>query len=489
MSISITHKGLGHLVEAVNSSNHYLRLTPGDAQAFTAVNGDYIYAMLRGVLQREIVRIDVAASQLANGLLTVARGQGGTTAQAWPAGTLVLASTNADHYNSLLQLGVYRTIDYNPNEVLTPAYRGEKVYQNGPAGCERWWKAYNGTDPYWDIITGMPCSGEIYQDIGWDYSLLVSGTPVCWEKHTDDTQWSAISGWGSWDGAKWVSTSSYLYLDPPLGEWATGFRPLRMRLTRPTLIYSSWYLYNTSLGYISSGSADIGPDGYEIDLSWLSGKDMRRLRFGGKDGAEIQLSEIEFFICNEEKVISATTDGRVRNSGSNWATVRGASIGDNVDIVDTDHIVAGYLWSDSNYYVSRMFLFFDLSSVTISKLYSAKLNLSKAAYYSSGGIYYIMQEATATPPLALSDFAAFSGLPLCEPAVSPTPGGDVDLEFNEAGLTFLKGKISSGSLALCVREYNRDYGGATPIDDRRDWFYSADYGTEGARPTLHIIGL
>jgi photosystem II stability/assembly factor-like uncharacterized protein len=56
-------------------------------------------------------------------------------------------------------------------------YAGEKVYQNAPAGCVRWWKSFNGVDPYWDIITGAPCGLEGYEDIGWDYDLLMPGDP------------------------------------------------------------------------------------------------------------------------------------------------------------------------------------------------------------------------------------------------------------------------------------------------------------------------
>ena len=182
MTIAISsHKGIGHLLESVGSGDVYLKLTPSDAQAFINVYGDYIYALLRGPINREIVKIDIAASALSgNGILTVARGQGGTSATAWPVGTLVLCTTNADHYNAIIQRGEYRQIAYNPNEILTPLYAGEKIYQTGPAGCERWWKAFNAVNPYWDIITGAACGNETYQDIGWTYDLLM---PIAPEEH------------------------------------------------------------------------------------------------------------------------------------------------------------------------------------------------------------------------------------------------------------------------------------------------------------------
>jgi hypothetical protein len=186
MTIAITHKGIGHLMQSITAGATTMNIPAIEAQAFTNVNGDYIYAILRSATAREIVRIDIAASQFTNGILTVARGQGGSIAAAWPAGTLVLAVTNADHYNSLIQAGASRTISYNPNEVLNPLYRGEKVYQNGPAGCERWWKAFNAVNPYWDIITGVACGSEIYQDIGWDYELLLAVlVPLVWALKKD----------------------------------------------------------------------------------------------------------------------------------------------------------------------------------------------------------------------------------------------------------------------------------------------------------------
>lgn len=177
MTIAISHKGLGHLLKAIGSSDVEIKLKKAEAQAFINLTGDYIYALIRGPIDREIVRIDISSSSSRNGKLAIARGQGGSTASSWPRGTLIMATTNADHYNSIIQRGIHRQIAYNPNEILTPLYAGEKVYQTAPAGCERWWKAFNAVNPYWDIFTGEPCLTEEYQDIGWDYELLLAVAP------------------------------------------------------------------------------------------------------------------------------------------------------------------------------------------------------------------------------------------------------------------------------------------------------------------------
>jgi photosystem II stability/assembly factor-like uncharacterized protein len=175
MTIGFAHKAIGHLLAAVGTSDTELKVDSQVFESFIRIPGDDKYAILRDPVNREIVKIDIAGST--SPILTVARGQGGTSAKSWKTGALIFASTHADHYNSIIQAGAYRTIDYNPNEILSPLYAGEKVYQNSPAGCERWWKSFNGADPYWDIITGDPCGSEVYKDIGWDYDLLMPGDP------------------------------------------------------------------------------------------------------------------------------------------------------------------------------------------------------------------------------------------------------------------------------------------------------------------------
>ena len=190
MSIAFAHKAIGHLLAAIGTTDTQLKVDNQVFESFIRIPGDDKYAILRDPVNREIVKIDVAGSS--SPLLTVARGQGGTSAKSWKTGALLFASTHADHYNAILQRGDCRTIDYNPNEILSPLYAGEKVYQNSPAGCERWWKSFNGSDPYWDIITGAKCGAEGYEDIGWDYELLILGDP--WSEkatltYTDNVRW------------------------------------------------------------------------------------------------------------------------------------------------------------------------------------------------------------------------------------------------------------------------------------------------------------
>jgi photosystem II stability/assembly factor-like uncharacterized protein len=181
MTIGLTHKAVGHLKEAILLTATEITLILNEYEQVLAAPDD-VYLMLRGPVYRELVKVDLSASVWGQ-YLTIARGQGVTSARAWPVGTLLFATTHEDHYNSIIQAAGNRTIDYNPNEILTPLYGGEKVYQTDPAGCERWWKSFNGVDPYWDIITGAACGEENYRDIGWTYDLLLPALP--WQMEFD----------------------------------------------------------------------------------------------------------------------------------------------------------------------------------------------------------------------------------------------------------------------------------------------------------------
>jgi hypothetical protein len=173
--ISLPQKATTHLLYAIAPSDTQISIRINEFDQILSYDGD-VYLMLRGPVYRELVKVDQSLSSWGN-YLKIARGQGGTQARAWPRGALLFATTHEDHYNSILQAGESRTIDYNPNQILSPLYAGEKIYQSGPSGCERWWKSFNAVNPYWDIITGDPCAAEEYTDIGWTYDLLKSTAP------------------------------------------------------------------------------------------------------------------------------------------------------------------------------------------------------------------------------------------------------------------------------------------------------------------------
>jgi hypothetical protein len=175
--IGFTNKAVAHISAPITAEATQISVHDLEYSAILSAYGNSVFLMLRGPENRELIKVDIDASVWGGPLsnyLTVERGQGGTTAQIWPVGSMMFATTHEDHYNEILQRGESRIIDYNPNEVLSPLYAGEKVYQNSPAGCERWWISYNDTDSYWDILTGDACGDEYYQNIGFAWDLLLA---------------------------------------------------------------------------------------------------------------------------------------------------------------------------------------------------------------------------------------------------------------------------------------------------------------------------
>jgi len=484
-SIVFPNKANGHLVEAITASSTLLKVIPGSAQAFIDVTGDYVYALIRGVLSRELVRIDVAGSDMVNGFLSVSRGHGGTTAQAWPVGTLILVCTHADFFNALMQAGGVRTIDYNPNNVLTPAYFGEKVYQSSPAGCERWWKAYNGTDPYWDIITGLPCGSEIYKSIGWDYDLLLPGLLVCWEDYVQPTLWDAMMG--SWTGTYWTA-SSMLYMVPKAGAtWHVGFRPILMRITRD-ILYSTSITFkdtgNHNIGYVSG--AQVGPDGYWLELNWSYDLDINYLMISGAYSGVLNITGIDFFICDQFQTYGSTADGSIKKIASTFSGARDASSGDTVSDTATYEAIRCDK-PNTNFYCYREFFFFDLTSCTLAQLHSAILRLYAYSVTTAvGAPSFVIQAATATPALGTGDFNAFTGPALSDPK-QVGAAGKFEFFFNSDGLTYLESKIGS-VVALCLREYDHDFGNVAPTGNQWANIYMQEDSSSDHKPRLTLYG-
>lgn len=125
--------------------------------------------------------------------LTVERGQDSTVARLWYDGAMMNPRLNTALLNASLQQGAERQVAFNPNGVLTPVYRGEKVFQTGPTDCEkRWFKNVEGTK--WRLVAGAACSSRFeYFDDGYlvtpeldpnDFTIsyletgIIAGNPV-----------------------------------------------------------------------------------------------------------------------------------------------------------------------------------------------------------------------------------------------------------------------------------------------------------------------
>jgi len=108
---------------------------------------------------REIVKV----TGISGRTLTIARGQDSSTARAWPAGSLIEQRLVAADASSFIQRAGFRTVAYNPNGVLSAAYPGEKILQDGAESCQdRWWKNVDTTR--WQLIAGEACDWEFFLD-------------------------------------------------------------------------------------------------------------------------------------------------------------------------------------------------------------------------------------------------------------------------------------------------------------------------------------
>jgi len=167
MPFIFNNRAVSHLEKAITDTETELRIPLADFEQFNRFGSGadaFMFCILRGPIEREIVKIIPDESNYPpDQYLVCERGQGGTVAQDWPAGTLLYLSTTADHYSSIIQRGNERTVGFNPNGVISPDYAGEKIMQD--LGCAvRWWQAITPVDPYWHLIAGEPCAGELFEN-------------------------------------------------------------------------------------------------------------------------------------------------------------------------------------------------------------------------------------------------------------------------------------------------------------------------------------
>lgn len=182
-----------HLAQAVTSTATAITLQAGELYELLKnwTSGKYIYVTLVDLSGNvEVVKI----TAMAGDTLTVERGQDGTTARAWTAGTLVTHRLVAVNLNSFMQKGVFRSITYNPNGALSPAYPGEEVYQSNNA---RWWKQSESNK--WRLIAGQKLETEFEDEDGYIWYMPI------WVNYSDPNYWTPSNI--TWDPAnEWWET-------------------------------------------------------------------------------------------------------------------------------------------------------------------------------------------------------------------------------------------------------------------------------------------
>lgn len=193
--------GYSNLLAGISASAVTAALIPGGVQNFRKgwVSGKAMYlTLVDAARNREIVKV----TAIAGDNLTIERAQGGTSARAWPAGTVVSQRPVAENLNGVIQKEGFRSVSSNPNGVLTARYPGEKIYQSGPAAAQRrWFKSTDGTK--WRLVAGATYGTEYFDA---DDYLVTPVTAVILDPNAD----IAAGGWMKGGG---VDPATYTEID------------------------------------------------------------------------------------------------------------------------------------------------------------------------------------------------------------------------------------------------------------------------------------
>lgn len=502
MAFLFNKRGVSHLSFGIGASDTEIRIPWEDFNQFTRSNardGDTMMAILRDPENREIIEIDLfnIFSGPTDKYLVVNRAQGGTSSQAWPAGTLLFISTHADHYEACFQPDSTRQIDFNPNGVLSPNYQGEKILQY--TGCQiRWWMSFNAVDPYWHLIAGEPCEGEEFIDPGFGFRVWFKTVIECLEQHFDNTKWQPRGSWpGSWDGTKWLAAAPGYFDLEAIGPWKTGYRPTLVKMKVQNFCNRGVFrLYDTGNNIIAENLPgpysviNLGPEGDLWHIDWSNNLDIDRLYMQGVFSDPQAATNIEFFTdeCTSvtANINGAGGDGHVGSPETfSWPAARDATSGTVVSSSAKPFVLA-HRWSPY-YRVYRAFLEFDLSGIVLADPILWEVELFYYGQFTTSGYLHdsCVQESGFVQPLALTDFDNFTG-PLLNRAPEAMIQGSRSLWFNQAGRDYVESMLGLGPVKFCVRDYTYDYNNIAPTHG--PWFHSMNHFELGFGAELRIYG-
>ncbi|MBU0995388.1 MAG: hypothetical protein KJ737_23065 [Proteobacteria bacterium] len=187
------------------------------------------------------------------------------------------------------------------------------------------------------------------------------------------------------------------------------------------------------------------------------------------------------------EITGNVNDGWVENSATFWDTCRQGFWGNSFSGSETENpgcLEAGF--EGGLFAVSRVFLYFDLSTLTLpkyAKIIGARLKIYGYGYSSAQKLS--VQEGTQGETLSLADYSQFTG-PLFGVNVFDFDASGVNaIAFNGDGLSYLNQKI--GSMAkLCLREYDHDFLDSQPNDIFKSGIYFADVSVSDRKPVLEL---
>ena len=279
-------KAITNITDEISAAATTIYIPEGEYKNFLPDTGDYVYLVLRNATYHEIIKVDVSASSAADGL-SVSRNIGGTN-RAWSRGTAIFQVIVAEDLENFLQYGGERQIDYDPNDVLTPSYLGEKVIQTGLSPCQnKCWMARDGVNKVWDIVAGVECGGTVSDPVldpaGGSYGEAQTVTMTC-----------------ATDGASIYYTTDGSTPDETDTLYTTSISVSTTTTIKARAFKENWVYSNVTT------------EAYTINLA--------------------------------ETIEAETSDGSVRKFDASWATARNALTGDGISN-DTQQISI-----NSNYY-------------------------------------------------------------------------------------------------------------------------------------------
>jgi hypothetical protein len=307
-----------------------------------------------------------------------------------------------------------------------------------------------------------------------------SAAPVGYVETKGTTNW--ITTTGTWDGSEYTAEANgdWKVILTASGEGAIGnWFPIKARIT----------LYNESVGYDpqidnikifdtsdnliadSQGPITLDNDGLpattiEVDILYYPSYDLDYIQISSALN-KFYVTSVELFAdygtAHRITIFSESGDGAVFNSANDtWANVHDAVTGDEISAEATIHENAATAWDyGSGYLIGRSHFIFDISSLTItaSSIQSILVGIV-AASREEGNV--TIQESTFTSPVSLADFDAFTGSQFVDRPLDwiiwiNSQYHRNTFTLNSAGRTYVENLIGSGSVKLCMREYDHDY--------------------------------
>lgn len=176
----------------------------------------------------------------------------------------------------------------------------------------------------------------------------------------------------------------------------------------------------------------------------------------------------------------AEVAGSVRNSGTVYATVRGAATGDQATVNGASGAVrAVSSFFSPTYFVQRGFIIFNLASIPVTAVVSA-VTVSLFGNSKGGDDDTAIVESTqaATNNLTTADFDAFNSTELASRVTTWSTSGYNDYTLNASGIALVQAAIAAGGYAkFCLRN-KKDIDNNTPAEDNTVQGYgSQDTGT------------